>query len=454
MKARKKLFVLVCLCIPATLFAFSSGPPIKRTGAAVDGGLNCTACHRSFAVNSGAGKVTIDAPNYYPGRVHTIRVKVEDPQAMRWGFQLTARLVSDQTKEAGVFLATEEIRVRCDPTGDAPVGSPAGCNGALEFIEHTRPATMPGTTGSRTFEVSWVAPGRNLGDVIFYAAGNAANNDGTNNGDYIYTTSKQVSAENCEDRNVLPTISGVSDAASGRALISSNSMISIYGTGFASADDKYKVQRGDLSDGKVATELACAAVEVDGKLAPVFYVQSNQINAQAPFLLGSGPVSVRVILNPSDDNPARRVASAMFQVNQQQYSPALFTFDGKSAAALNASTNYSIVADPSVVSGGAPAKPDDVLVLYGTGFGLTDPVYQPGEFANDKAFVSADLKVTIGGVTLSKDDVLYAGLSFDAPGLYQFNIKLPSAAPDGNVPVTLSIGGVETQKNCTFPVKR
>lgn len=443
--------LLLWAAIPAVLLGRSTGPPVMRTGAPVDGGLNCTACHRGMAVNEGPGKVTINASGYHPGRRQTIRVIVEDPAALRWGFQLTARLASDETKPAGAFTANAGTLVRCPPDNRfVPAGDMNGCGGAPEFASHSAAATAPGTSGRREFEVEWTAPANNVGDVVFYAAGNAANNDGTNAGDHIYTAMRRVEAEPCEDSGT-PSVSGVGDAAAGKALISSNTIISLYGSSFADSSDKYGARKTDLVEGKVPTQLACVAVEVDGKRAPVFYVQNNQINAQAPFLLGGGPVEVRVIRDPGGRNEKR---SAPFRIDIQQYSPAFFTFDGRALAARNASSNYSIVANPSVVSSGVPAKPGDVVVLYGTGFGFTEPVYQPGEFPWDLAPLRDPYTIRIGGTTLARENILYAGLSAEAPGFYQFNLRLPDSVPDGDVPVVLSVGGLETQSGAYLPVKR
>src|SRR5262249_14436659 len=143
---------------PISIFAFSNGPPPRRTGAAVDGGITCTACHTTFApANSDPrGRVAVQASPYTPGVKQTIRVTVEHPEAQRWGFQLTARLASDETKMAGTFTVVTGIRVRCDPTGDAP------CNGGLEFASHFRDAqgdsTLPGTSNGRTWEIEWTPP--------------------------------------------------------------------------------------------------------------------------------------------------------------------------------------------------------------------------------------------------------------------------------------------------------
>ena len=59
------------------------------------------------------------------------------------------------------------------------------------------------------------------------------------------------------------------------------------------------------------------------------------------------------------------------------------------------------------------------------------------------------------GVTLAVGDVLYGGL---APGfisgLYQFNVRLPDAVPDGSQPVVFTTGGQQTQSGTTIAVKR
>ena len=112
--------------LPVAAYGRSAGPPVGHTGAAVDGGQSCTQCHRTFALNSGAGKVSISTVSYTPGTKQNITVTVEDPDARRWGFQLTARLRSDDSKQAGTFTVTGNVRVRCLPDDrDAPCNATA-----------------------------------------------------------------------------------------------------------------------------------------------------------------------------------------------------------------------------------------------------------------------------------------------------------------------------------------
>jgi uncharacterized protein (TIGR03437 family) len=233
-----------------------------------------------------------------------------------------------------------------------------------------------------------------------------------------------------------PTIGGVSNAAASGP-IAPNALIAIYGSGFAAGDAKYAVAR---TDANWPQEFGCVALEVGGKRSPVYYVQGNQINAQAPILDATGMMDVRVILNPGT---TREIRSDATRVQYNWQSPALFTPDGRLASAHKA--------DGTIITADAPARPGEIVVFYGSGFGLTDPVFQPGEFAFD-APVLTGVTATIGGRPVS--ELLFAGLSNGAPGLYQFNTRVPMDVSDGNAAVVFRIGGNDTQSGVTIPVRR
>ena len=115
--------------------------------------------------------------------------------------------------------------------------------------------------------------------------------------------------------------------------------------------------------------------------------------------------------------------------------------------------NGAIVASPSVVAGASPAKPGDMVSLFGTGFGDTNPSFLAGALATGKPLDPADHGQD-RRMTLASSDVLYAGLS---PGssaasinsMYEFR----SYSPTGDIPVTITIGGVGTQAGATIPVQ-
>jgi uncharacterized protein (TIGR03437 family) len=97
----------------------------------------------------------------------------------------------------------------------------------------------------------------------------------------------------------------------------------------------------------------------------------------------------------------------------------------------------------------SPARPGEIVVLWGTGFGRTTPDIPDGEVVAVPARLVATPVVTIGSVTA---EVLFAGLS--ASGLYQINVKVPDGVPDGDLPVLVQIDGVRTQDGAFVTVQR
>jgi uncharacterized protein (TIGR03437 family) len=122
-------------------------------------------------------------------------------------------------------------------------------------------------------------------------------------------------------------------------------------------------------------------------------------------------------------------------------------------AAVNAVTG-AYVGAPGLIAGAsfAPAKADDILTLFATGFGATNPSFAPGVLPSGQAQVTAPVVITFGGVTLSPSDILYAGVTQDA-GLYQLNLRVPKGVPDGDQPLVIRIGGVTSPSNAFITVK-
>jgi uncharacterized protein (TIGR03437 family) len=96
-----------------------------------------------------------------------------------------------------------------------------------------------------------------------------------------------------------------------------------------------------------------------------------------------------------------------------------------------------------------------MVTLYGTGFGFTQPVWQAGEISNGLSPCQSPVVVSIGGTTVPQSDVQYAGLAPQSiSGLYQFNVRVPAAAANGNLPVSITVNGVSTPSGATIPVQR
>jgi len=474
MKTPARFFL--CVAFPLYVWAHSTGLPIDSTSTLIDGGNTCTQCHTGGT--NGPGHVTLGVAAYTPGIAQTIQVTITGETAQEFGFQLTARLVNDPTQktEAGYFLPstlTPESQAYCSPDSRLAPPAPDPCGSDLEFATHTTSSISPTGAGTRTWRVIWVPPGRDLGDVHFYAAVVAGTAAGPG-GDRVYLREIVVSRVDCNLSGppvLVPPVnssSAVEDAASYGPAIASNGLFSIFGQGFSISSGSvngpvpgnpgngYTVTKGDFVNGNWPTELACVEVTVDGNPVPVFYVTGGQINAQAPTIPEGESASVVIILNPGTN---KQIVSGATLVNGFPVQPSLFTFGPRgtgNAAALNASKGYAYLADTSVVPSAVSAAPGDIIEIFGTGFGPTNPPYPPGQFAIPPPgaplpeLTTTPFSVTIGGQAAS--DIKYAGLAFDAPGFYQVNVVVPDV-PDGDQPIVVTVGGASSQRNVTIPVK-
>jgi len=62
-----------------------------------------------------------------------------------------------------------------------------------QYAEHTSQGAFSGQTGGASWTLNWTAPAEDSGPVTFYAAGNQADNNGSNTEDQIYTTQVTIS---------------------------------------------------------------------------------------------------------------------------------------------------------------------------------------------------------------------------------------------------------------------
>src|ERR1044072_1764153 len=159
--------------------AFSAGPTAGYPGAPQEDPEACAECH--VPPDAGTGTISISAPQtYVPGQTYAITVTHTnpDPPRLRWGVELTA-LDTASDEKAGELQSTH---------GLTQVLNNAGPGSARQYIEHTAAGTFIGQKNSASWTFNWTAPPVDVGPVIFYAAGNQANNDDNTSGDYIYKT--------------------------------------------------------------------------------------------------------------------------------------------------------------------------------------------------------------------------------------------------------------------------
>jgi len=141
-------------------------------------------------------------------------------------------------------------------------------------------------------------------------------------------------------------------------------------------------------------------------------------------------------------------------LNVTSYAPALFPFSGSSTVAAVA-MDGTLLTNPTVVAGARPAHPGEIVQLYATGLGPTNPVWQAGEVPATASQLRDPVTVTIGGTTLAAADLLYAGVVPGyISGLYQLNVRVPASQADGDAPIQISIGGLQSATGMVLPVKR
>jgi uncharacterized protein (TIGR03437 family) len=189
----------------------------------------------------------------------------------------------------------------------------------------------------------------------------------------------------------------------------------------------------DFNGNNLPTQLDQVSVTIDGKPAYVYYVSPTQLNVLSPADATQGQVPVQVTYAGKTSNT--------LNATQATFAPALFMFDPlerKYAIAVRSDGQFLGPADlyPGVT---VPAKAGDVILLYGTGFGPTNPTTDFGKTFTGAPPTANPVTATIGGVPAT---VQFAGLTY--PGEYQFNILVPTV-PTGDNLVVLKVGGVSTQ---------
>jgi uncharacterized protein (TIGR03437 family) len=244
---------------------------------------------------------------------------------------------------------------------------------------------------------------------------------GSNSGEPFYSSASIVNA-----------------AANLAGPLAPNCIASIYGVNLAYTTRGITSQ--DLQGGSLPYVLANTGVRVwvNNIGAAIYFVSPSQINFLVPSALSPGPAKVVVTLN-GHAGPAVPVQIA-------DSAPAFFQFNAQEVAAAHA--------DGSPVTDDAPARPEEIVVLYATGLGQTAPPVVYGELATKATSIrnQLGLEVLVGGVALDPTSIYYAGLAPGFAGLYQINLRLPSTV-GANPEIRIGVSTVISPPNLTIPVQ-
>jgi uncharacterized protein (TIGR03437 family) len=196
-------------------------------------------------------------------------------------------------------------------------------------------------------------------------------------------------------------------AASIPSFVAPGELVTLQGSGFGPDTGVSSPVGGVLS-----TQLAGVQVFFDELAAPLIYVQAGQINAMVPWeLAGRMSTQVQVVYNGV---PTNAVSLTVYSAV-----PGLFYLNYSSS-----SQGAILNSDGSINSVSNPAKPGDVISLFGTGGG---PTTLPGVTGDSWGMglnsLTLPVMVQIGSVNAQ---VLYAGA---APtllsGFFQIDVQIP-----------------------------
>jgi uncharacterized protein (TIGR03437 family) len=186
----------------------------------------------------------------------------------------------------------------------------------------------------------------------------------------------------------------------------------------------------DFASGRMPTQLEAVSVTVNGKPAYIYFISPTQVNVLTPLDSNIGPVQVTLTNGLGN-------LSAPVTVNLRANALSLPLIGGNYVAAIH--LDGSDVGPASLYPGlTSPAKPGETIVVYGFGFGLpTTPL------VNGSAVQSGALP-NLPAIKIGSIDAVVSFAGLVSPGLYQFNVTVPEAAPDGDNLIVAAYAGLST----------
>jgi uncharacterized protein (TIGR03437 family) len=320
------------------------------------------------------------------------------------------------------------------PMAEAPIlpfsgSSPTGATAAASST-----SAYPSPDGT----VSNNGSGVNADDQLNSFIRTVAPLPGSNEIIVLTTSGFTVLSQNYAASFVPPVITSLVNAANGTAPVAPGGLVTAWGTNMSPVSVV-------ASQVPLPTALGQSCMSVNGTPVPLLFVSPTQVNAQLPNnVLGPSTVSIHTPGGVSNS----------FHFTVLSAAPAVFM--SGSAGPVTGLATVIRAANNQLVTPTNPIRPEDTLVIYLTGMGLTSPSVIPGVPAplTPLALASEVPTVTLGGSSL---DIQYAGLAPDEIGVYQINAVVPGGVAQGlSEPLVISQGsalGANTTLNVRVVAK-
>lgn len=205
--------------------------------------------------------------------------------------------------------------------------------------------------------------------------------------------------------------------------VSPGSIISIYGQNLSTA-----TQIGPTNP--LAQTIGNVTVTVNNILMPLIFVSPNQINAQVPVELAAGTYTLTV------QQLGQSPVSAPFTVNRN--APGIFVMPNDRNLPLGAALHQ----DGSLITMSSPARRNEIVSFYGTGFGPLNQTVVDGFPAPMQPLDPVTDKVTLsaGGVNVP---ATWAGAAPTLVGTNIVQLQIVDSIPSSTtIDVVVNVNGV------------
>jgi len=205
--------------------------------------------------------------------------------------------------------------------------------------------------------------------------------------------------------------------ALGSGPVAPGSLLSIYGSGFAVAENVSPILPLPIS-------VTGTTVNINNNPVPILYASAGQMNVQVPYEISPGTAVVTV------NNACGTSAPVVFQVSQS--APYILQSGTGDVVAFNQDNTLNSPSNPAAVG--------SVITLFLTGIGPVDNAVATGAGASGAPLSSATLpkSATIGGWGSTVD---FLGLTPGTAGVAQADLTVPGLSP-GAYAVVLTINGI------------
>jgi uncharacterized protein (TIGR03437 family) len=227
-------------------------------------------------------------------------------------------------------------------------------------------------------------------------------------------------------------------AANVTGLYAPNTFVTIYGQNLAYTTRA--LAASDIAGGLLPTVLGTTGVRVliNNIPANIYYVSPTQVNLLIPTSLVPGPVMLQLVVDS--------LAGPAIPMMLQSAAPSLFQLDAVTVLAvhLNGSTITAL----------SPAQAGEVVVLFASGLGPTNPAAIPNQIPQQAASVTpmSSFAMLINGAAVNPQQILYAGVVPTFAGLFQVNVQLPNDTPS-NPQIQIGYAGIMSPPGRVLPVQ-